>query len=226
MGSDPLAAIVTLAAFSLILLVSLSFHEFCHALAANGLGDPTARNLGRLSMHPRAHLDPVGTAMIFLAGFGWAKPVPVNAARLSVGARPGMAAVSLAGPLANVALALLFAIPVRAGAVATEFVGFSLFYGGLGSIPGYVIGSAVFWNLLIASFNLIPIAPLDGFRVALGVLPREAARSFARFERHGPATLMLIIAFDMLLPGPSILFNIIRPILNLLSLVVLGRQLM
>ena len=223
---DPLRGLVTLATFALALVVAITFHEFSHALFATRLGDPTAKALGRLSLHPKAHLDPVGTVMIFLAGFGWGKPVPVNAAYLHTGERPGMAMVSIAGPLANVVVAAVFAVLMKAGVVTSAFVGFSLFYGSADDLVGYVVGSIVFWNLLLASFNLIPLAPLDGFKVALGVLPRDIAASFARLERHGPTILIGIILFDLMIPGRGILFNLIRPILNTLSLVVLGRQLL
>lgn len=223
---DPLRGIVTLATFSLALIVALTFHEFSHALVATRLGDPTARGLGRLSVHPLAHLDPMGTSMIFIAGFGWAKPVPVNPAYLRTGERPGMAAVAMAGPLSNLAIATLFAIPIKAGVVTSAFVGFDLFLGQSDDIAGYIVGSVIFWNLLIASFNLIPLAPLDGFKGALGILPIEMASSFARLERYGPAILMLVIMFDLVVPGPGILFSTIRPILNMLSLVLLGGQLL
>ena len=215
-----------MATFVLALVTALTFHEFSHALVATVSGDPTAKRLGRLSLNPMAHLDPTGTAMILLAGFGWAKPVPVNPANLRTGERPGMAAVALAGPLSNVVMATILAIPIHAGVVTSAFLGFTVFRGGLDDIPGYVIGSVIFWNLLIAAFNLIPLAPLVGFRVALGILPRDLATSFARLERHGPAILMGVILIDIMLPGPGILSSVIGPILNLLSVVVLGRQLL
>ena len=224
--SDPGGAIITLATFTLALLLALTFHEFNHAAVATRLGDPTARAMGRLTLNPRAHLDPLGTTMIFLAGFGWAKPVQVNPAYLSVGPRSGMAMVALAGPMSNVALAFLFAIPINIGLVTSDMVGFGRFVGPTDSLLGYVIGSLVFWNLLIASFNLIPLAPLDGFRVALGILPRGLASEFARLERHGPMILLLIIMFDVMVGGPNILFSMIRPILNGLSTVILGGQLL
>jgi Zn-dependent protease len=222
---EPVNALVSLATFVFALITALTFHEFSHALVATLSGDPTARRMGRLSLHPIAHLDPAGTAMILLAGFGWAKPVPVNPANLRTGERPGMAAVAFAGPLSNVLLATILSIPIHAGLVTSAFLGFTVFHGSLDDIPGY-ISSVIFWNLLIAAFNLIPVAPLDGFRVALGILPQDMATSFARFERHGPAILMGVILFDIMLPGPGILASVISPILNLLSLVVLGRQLL
>ena len=223
---EPFHALVSLATFVFALVTALTFHEFSHALVATLSGDPTARRLGRLSLHPLAHLDPAGTAMILFAGFGWAKPVPVNPGYLRTGERSGMAAVAFAGPLSNVVMAAILATPIRAGVVTTAFLGFTVFRGGLDDIPGYVIGSVMFWNLLIAAFNLVPVAPLDGFRVALGILPPDLAASFARFERHGPAILMGVILFDIMVPGPGILSSVIGPILNVLSLVVLGRQLL
>ena len=224
-GSDPARAVVTLAVFSLALLVALTFHEFNHAALATRLGDPTARAMGRLTLNPKAHLDPLGTMMLLLAGFGWAKPVEVNPAYIRGNPRLGMAVIALAGPLANVLLAFLFAIPIRTGMV-TGSTGLNPWNDPSVDLMGYVIGSMVFWNLLIASFNLIPIAPLDGFRVAVGVLPAPLATPLARLERAGPAILLMIILFGLVLPGPNILAVIIRPILNGLSTVVLGGQLL
>ncbi len=225
LGSAPAHALATLAAFILALLVALVFHEFSHALVATASGDPTARRQGRLTLNPLAHLDPLGTAMILTAGFGWAKPVTVNPALLRTGERSGMAVVALAGPLSNVVIAAVLALPIKMGAIPSAFVGFTMFYGGLDQLPGYLLGSLVFWNLLIAAFNLIPVAPLDGFRVALGILPPPLAAGFARTERLGPAILLGVIALDVL-TGRSILASVIGPILNALSFVVLGRKLL
>ena len=224
--ADPFRGIVTFATFSFALVLAITVHEFSHSLVATRLGDPTSKRLGRLSLNPRAHLDPFGSMMIIFAGFGWGKPVPVNPAYLRTGARSGMAMVSLAGPISNVALASVVALLIKAGVVNSTFIGFSLFWGETEDILGYVIGAVVFWNLLLAAFNLIPIAPLDGFKVALGILPRDMANSFARLERYGPGILMLLILSSFVIPGPSILSLVIQPILNLLSFVVLGRQLM
>ena len=224
-GSDPARVVVTLAVFALALLVALTFHEFNHAALATRLGDPTPRAMGRLTLNPKAHLDPLGAMMLLLAGFGWAKPVEVNPAYIRGNQRFGMAAIALAGPLANVLLAFLFAIPIRTGLV-TGFAGLNPWNDPAVDLVGYVIGSMVFWNLLIASFNLIPIAPLDGFRVAVGVLPAPIAAPLARLERAGPAILLMIILFSLVLPGPNILAAVIRPILNGLSTVVLGGQLL
>ena len=224
--SDPGRAVITLATFVFALLVALTFHEFNHAAVATRLGDRTAQAMGRLTLHPRAHLDPLGTAMLFLAGFGWAKPVIVTPSNLRGNPRSGMAIVALAGPMSNLALAFVFAIPVKTGLVASDMVGFGPFDDPTDHLLGYVIGSMVFWNLLIASFNLIPMAPLDGFKVALGILPRGLASEFARLEQYGPMILFLIVMFDVIAPGPGILKSVIRPILNGLNTVILGGQLL
>ena len=219
---SPFRALVTLASFFVALVVAITVHEFSHALSATQLGDYTARRQGRLTLSPLAHLDPLGTAMILFAGFGWGRPTPVNPAMLRTGPRSGMALVSIAGPLSNILVATLAAVPINAGLVDSGSVGFAVFWGNPGEIAGYVLGSLVFWNLLLASFNLIPLAPLDGFKVAVGVLPREAALQFGRLERYGPAILLSLIMLSFVVPGLNILAVVIRPILNTLAAIVLG----
>ena len=125
------------------------------------------------------------------------------------------------GPLSNVLVARVAAIPISANAVNIGFVGFRSFSGNTDDLAGYIVGSVVFWNLLLATFNIIPVAPLDGFKIVLGILPREAAFRFARLERYGPAILLSIIMMD-LLTDVNILTNMIRPILNTLAFFVLG----
>ena len=179
-GSDPLTYISRI----IILVMAISVHEFAHALTANWLGDPTPRSQGRLTLDPRRHLDPFGSIMFLIAGFGWGKPVPVNEAYLRVGGWRGMALVSLAGPVSNIVAASLFSVPLRAGAVGSTTQGHAVFSGTGADIAAYVLVSLVFWNLLLAAFNLLPVAPLDGFKIALGVLPPEAACRFACTDRR------------------------------------------
>ena len=219
-GSSPFQGLATLFSSILALLVAITIHEASHALSASLQGDPTARNLGRLTLNPLAHLDPLGTIMILLAGFGWGRPVPVNPAFLRAGERSGMAVVSLAGPISNVAVAILVAIPINTGMVGTGYDWLSSFRGQPGDVLGYVLGTVIFWNLLLAAFNLIPIAPLDGFKVALGLLPREVAQGFARLERYGPAILMSVIALDLFLLKWGVLAHIILPIIGVLDILV------
>ncbi|MDP6420072.1 MAG: site-2 protease family protein [SAR202 cluster bacterium] len=222
---DPLLAVVTLITFTVCLVIAITVHEASHALAATTLGDHTARNQGRLSLNPKVHLDPLGAALIMFAGFGWGKPTPVNPARLRLQGPSGMAVVSLAGPVSNIVTAIVFAVPLRAGVVDTRVLGFSSL-GDLTHLPAYVLVSLVFWNLLLAAFNLLPIAPLDGFKFLLGILPPGAARNVAQLEQYGPGILVLIIMLDYMLPGPGILASLLGPVLNVLSFAVLGRDLL
>ena len=135
-----------------------------------------------------------------------------------------MAVVSLAGPASNIIAATIFAIPLRAGLAESGAVGFSIL--GRTDIVGYILVSLVFWNLILAVFNLLPIAPLDGFKVALGLLPPRYANSFAKLEPYGPGILLVIIALGFLSPELRILSAIIGPAVNFLSFIVLGRPLM
>ena len=210
----PMDGLVTIAAFLAALVAAITFHEFSHALSANRLGDLTATRQGRLSLNPIAHLDPLGSVMILLAGFGWGKPVPVNAYNLQAGERSGMALVAAAGPVSNVLMALLLSVPARVGLVALPVVGYAPFSGGPGELAGYFLQTIIYLNIVLAAFNLLPIAPLDGFKVALGLLPREAAAPFARLERYGPMILLGLILLDYVMPGRGILWTILGPIVR------------
>ena len=217
---------VTLLGFAVAIVGAITVHEFSHALTANLLGDHTAKEEGRLTLNPLSHLDPMGTAMLAFVGFGWGKPTPVNPARFSSGARSGIAAVSLAGPISNVVAALAVAAPFRFGILSGDLaVGFSPFRGDLGDVILYVLGSIIFINILLAAFNLIPIAPLDGFKVMLGILPRDLAIQWNHLERWGPLILLGIIISGFILPGgSSLLVPIMEPLVNGLATIVVGRQ--
>ncbi len=200
------------------LLAGIAFHEFSHALAAVALGDRTPRVLGRLSLNPLAHLDPAGTVLLFIGGFGWGKPVPVNPRRLLNGAKVGMAMVAAAGPLSNLLLAGLLAAPIKAGLVPwhTPFlVPVSVSFWDGSDYLGLFLSSLVIFNVVLAVFNLIPLAPLDGFRVAVGALPRDLSASVASLERYGPGILILLVALPFVTHGSvSILFGIMSPAVN------------
>jgi len=182
------------------------FHEFCHALVATELGDDTPRLMGRLSLNPLHHLDPIGTILLFTVGFGWAKPVQVNAYRLRNGPTVGMATVAAAGPVSNFVMAALFAIPVRLGWVDASFPGtFSgqLAYDDftLSNFLALVFIYVVLINVLLGVFNLIPLAPLDGSRVAQALLPGEAGRFFRQIEPYGIGILFLLVMVSFLTGG-------------------------
>ncbi len=163
------------------LLIAISVHEWAHAWMANWLGDPTAKEAGRLSLNPFAHLDPWGTLMLLVIGLGWGKPVPINAERLRYGPQKGMALVGLAGPAANFTMAALVAIPLRQHLVpfAPRYI-FDLIPISFGTILSWI----VWLSLALALFNLIPFTPLDGSRIFGAFLPRRWFYFLARYERY------------------------------------------
>lgn len=219
---DPLLFFLLVGLVSVALLAAITVHEFSHALVADRLGDDTPRRAGRLSLNPRAHLDPVGTLMLFAVGFGWGKPVPVNPYRLGREPRMGMGLVAFAGPLSNLVLAGLVALPARMGLVSWHP---PLVLPGditpawlLSALVSYVI----LFSLILAVFNLIPVAPLDGFKVAVGVLPRDLAYSYAQTERYGPMILLLVLAFGYV---TGFLGTFLTRAVNFLALLLVGRGL-
>ncbi len=203
-GSDPLTYISRI----IILVLAISVHEFAHAVTADLLGDPTPRAQGRLTLDPRRHLDPFGSIMFLIAGFGWGKPVYTDPRYFRTDARTGMALVAAAGPLSNLLMAYLASIPLRLSLIPTVEV-------------TYFAVAFIQLNLLLMLFNLLPLAPLDGYRVAVGLLPQEWAVSVARVERQGPLLLMLLIMagsifqfnlLGMIISPPfRILFNLLLP---------------
>ncbi len=162
-----------------IVLGSLTVHEAAHAWTADRLGDPTARMLGRISLNPLVHIDPIGTIVLpLVAAFsglpilGWAKPVPVNTSRLSDPRRDFML-VAAAGPVSNILLAVVGAAVIR------------LSFGGNGAAVPAALLQIVFINVLLAVFNLLPVPPLDGGNVLAGLLPRGAAGIFVTLRPYG-----------------------------------------
>ncbi len=214
--------LAVLAAFALVTAVTV--HEFSHALVASVLGDNTARRLGRLSLNPMRHLDAGGTIMMFIAGFGWGKPVPVDPRQLSRG-HTDTALVAAAGPLSNLIVAFLLAIPVKAGFLVPA--GLSLdrvahvMTGGLSDGIADILALVIFFNLLLGVFNLLPLAPLDGSRVMAGFVPREHTAAYNKLQRSGPVLLVAIIMLDYAL-GLGILWGIIGPVVRTLTTLATG----
>ncbi|MEX2246248.1 MAG: site-2 protease family protein [Dehalococcoidia bacterium] len=212
------ALFLTLIASTLFaLLVGVGFHEFCHAYAADSLGDTLPARQGRVTLNPLAHLDPAGTLMMLFVGFGWGKPVQFNPFDLRVSPKTATLLVSLAGPLSNFVAAGLLAIPIR--------MGWAPYINPLGGIPatllslrvqsfddyvGLFLTGAVFLNVILGVFNLIPIHPLDGFKVAVGLLPDDLSREFSKLAQYGPGLLMLLILFPFV-TGYSPLREIFEP---------------
>ena len=199
------------------LLLGIAFHEFCHAFTSSQLGDQTARNQGRVTLNPLAHLDPFGTFLLFFAGFGWGKPVPVNAYALRNGPRTGMAIVAAAGPLSNLAVATVLALPIRLRITPchNSFVinAFAVESWSANDYFGLFLSAGVFINCTLAIFNFMPLAPLDGFRVWVGLLPIELARPIARMERYG-----MLILLGLFFLGPAIGLDffgrVVRPLVE------------
>jgi Zn-dependent protease len=170
-----------LAGIAVALVVGITFHEFSHAFVADALGDHRPRALGRVTLNPVAHIDPIGAIFFLIAGFGWGKPVPVNIGALRPG-RIGMALVSAAGPIANVVVAVAAAIIFRVLDIA-----------GVGGFTLQVFNAIVFFNLLLAIFNLIPIPPLDGYNAVLAFLSPRNAMTVQRYAPYGILVLLLLV---------------------------------
>ena len=209
--SDPASFFLIVPAILGAIVVGITIHEFSHALAARRLGDNTAASLGRLSLNPLAHLDPLGSLMLLLAGFGWGKPVPVDP-RLLRNGRRDMAIVSAAGPISNLAVSFLAALPFNIGLVS--FTGTA--------IPT-ILGYFILINVILAVFNLIPLFPLDGSKIALGILPKGLAYRFARIEMYGPIILILVVGIDFFTRA-NILWSVMGPAVNFFYFLILGRS--
>jgi Zn-dependent protease len=206
--------------FLLALVVSISIHEFSHAWAANELGDSTARRLGRMTLNPIVHFDPLGAIMlVFMAfagwGLGWGKPVPVNPYNLRVNPRVGMGLTAAAGPFSNLVLAALFAIPLRLGL----------------SMPGLLFNFLwvmVFTNVGLALFNLIPLPPLDGFSVVQGIIgtfrtqwARDWGAMLDRLVPFGPVLLLALLSMGWFL-NINVIGSILGPARDAITRLMLG----
>ena len=183
--------LATLLARAIVLLVAFTIHELAHAVTADYLGDSTPRRMGRITLNPLAHLDPVGTVVLLVAGFGWAKPVMVSPYNLRGNPRTSMAIVAAAGPISNLLMAVLFALPFRFGLLPMS--GFFASTSDLFPDPAFLVGQFVWLNLILAFFNLLPIPPLDGFKILMGVLPPEMTYNLGPVEQYGPLILLVVI---------------------------------
>jgi Zn-dependent protease len=201
------------------LILAVTVHEAAHAWSANYLGDPTARLAGRVTLNPLAHLDPLGSLMMVITaltgvGIGWGKPTPVRPWRLRYGARLGNGIVALAGPVSNILLATVLGLVLRVADPRSAW----LFL---------VLSSIVLTNLFIAMFNLLPVYPLDGHSVLLGLLSLSKSRLawnvsqfFVRLEGSGPLLLVGLIILTQFLRFPLLSWAVGVPALSLYRLIV------
>ena len=187
------------------LIIALSFHEFAHGYAAYKMGDNTAKYSGRLSLNPLDHLDTMGTICLFLCGFGWAKPVPINPYNFK-NHRLGVVIVSLAGPLMNFVIALVSAF-IYFGIVT--FAPINMFVTFIANIMYF----CMYLNIGLMCFNLIPIPPLDGSKVLLEFLPYRYRQTFYRLERHASFILMILLITDVLNPVLGTMRNFVETII-------------
>ncbi|OGB74083.1 hypothetical protein A2V68_02555 [candidate division Kazan bacterium RBG_13_50_9] len=199
--------------FVVALVIAITVHEFSHAWVATLMGDPTARLSGRLTLNPLSHLDPLGTIMLFLAGFGWGRPVPYNPNFVRSG-KLGETVIALSGPLSNIVAAFIFALPARIYFIQT-------------GVPApetnlmRFLAIVVTINVLLAAFNLIPIPPLDGSKLLYLLMDKLSFGrvSWAAFERVGPMVLLALIFAERLF-NINIIFRILEPVIFVINWVI------
>ena len=181
-----------------VLLFALVFHEFSHGWVANKLGDPTAKNQGRLTLNPLAHLDPFGSMMILFVGFGWAKPVPVDS-RYLANPRTDMMKIAFAGPASNLLLAFI-------GGMLIRITGY------MGPLTSMLIIFTQI-NISLAVFNMIPIPPLDGSQIFSGIMVQRNPQLVMKLQMYGPQILMGLILFGMF-TGVSLIWTVMSPFVS------------
>ena len=192
------------------LVFALSFHEFAHAWMAYKCGDNTAARMGRLTLNPMAHLDLIGSLMIIFAGFGWAKPVPVNSSLLN-NPRKDMMRIAAAGPISNMLLAMLGGILLR---ILNSF-------GLLTEVTLILIIYFTRINIALAVFNLIPISPLDGSQIFSGYLMKRNPELASKIQTYGPQVLFGLILFGYI-TGFSIIWLVMEPFVSFFMLLFAG----
>lgn len=205
----------------IVILIAMDVHEFAHAYVAYRMGDTTARDMGKMTLNPFVNINWIGFAMFVFVGFGILGSAPVSAARMR-DRRWGLLAAVAAGPLSNLLLAIIAAIPFQLG----------LFVGQNDLVPGFipsldsVFYAMVYWNLLLFLFNLLPLPPLDGWTVLLKLLPPDLSYSLARYEREATFVFfgLILLSFMGGYIGFSILGAIFSPPMNFLLRLLLFRQ--
>ena len=201
-------------AFAITAILAFAYHEFAHAIVADRLGDPTPRSFGRITPNPFVHLSLSGLAFLFIIGFGWAV-TPVNPNRLRGNPRRSMAIVAVAGPLANLAMAILYALPLRFGLLGGPEFGTVL------PTPWELFWMGISINLLLFVFNLMPIPPLDGFTILQGLLPPDMAYQLDGLRQYGTFILLGVLIILPLI-GIDIFAVVIRPIMLQMTALLVG----
>jgi len=196
------------------LLFALTLHEFAHGFVAYRLGDPTARDAGRLTLNPLKHLDPLGTIAFFFIKFGWAKPVPINPNYFQ-NPKKDMLWVALAGPVTNLALAMISALLTKGIWLLANVLPYSVTTEAILVPLNSMLIASVWINLVLAIFNFFPIPPLDGSRILLGLLPNDLALSYLRLERYG-FLIIMVLAFS------GILSRVIVPVISFANSLLLS----
>jgi Zn-dependent protease len=203
------------------ILIAVVLHELAHGVVAYRLGDPTAAQAGRLTLNPIAHLDPAGTILMLVIGFGWGKPVPINP-NATANPKASLALTAGAGPLSNFVVAAVAGLPLKLDLVPwispfnlDNFAQLADFGFSTEEYIGLYLSSICFFSIILGVFNLIPIAPLDGFKVAVGLLPRDLSRTFAQLEPYGPAILIALLILPFF-TGVGLLYEVMGPPIRLL----------
>lgn len=208
----------TLLARVVVLIVAFTVHEFAHAFTADRLGDYTPRMNGRLTLNPIAHLDPMGSLLLLVVGFGWAKPVPINPYALGRRSSAGVMWVSLAGPLSNLIMAILAAVPFRLGLVSLATAQYDAYLSGSHILPTIpqILWEFIVINLVLMLFNLIPLAPLDGEKIFDHFLPPSWSRGLQSIQQYGPLILLAVLFVGPLVGLDIVGWIIGRPLSYLL----------
>ena len=194
------------------IIIALTFHEYAHARIAYAFGDPTAKNEGRMTLNPLKHLDPIGTLLLIFAGFGWAKPVPVNPFYFQGNRKRKMLLVSLGGPAMNLLEALVGAICF---ALIYNFAPYS-------NVTIYFLNFFLYFlqiNVVLAVFNILPIPPLDGSKILGALLPDKCFKFILSIERYGFLILLVLVLFGLtekiLMPPVNFLVNLLLQITSI-----------
>jgi len=202
---------------SLITLIfAFTLHEFSHAWTATQFGDETPQRYGRLTLNPLSHLDPMGSLMLLLTGFGWAKPVPVNLNRIRQHSRAAPLLVALSGPFSNFLLALAASLPLRFGLVRSVAPRFDFFPTAYEFLVYFF-----FTNLGLMLFNLIPLPPLDGEEILIFFLPTSLERVYENIRPYGPYILIVLLFLGPLV-GFSLIDSVLSPAIFTLGRILLG----